>query len=353
MSKLIYFMRPVGHIGPIKIGCSRMPQERLEALSIVSPLKLEIVATAPGAHADERRLHGMFQAHWLHHEWFGASKELLALVDYVATHGALPELPEVVAFRRPCKHVARRSIQRHEPRAATIAFAQKVAPLYAAGQSTAEIAAAEGVCVSTIYKALRFVGVERRRCGPTNPTRGVADAQRAEEFSRRYLAGETLKAIGDDYGISRERVRQVLRKTDVPTLGHRKEHCKHARALTEDEIAAARMYETGTRPKAVQAAFPGLTIARLHWILRRLDIPRREAGHWLKRPDQAERAEAVAVFYRQGLRAPEIVERLPWLKHPETVYYYLKKAGVEARCDTGWGKRWKHRRAAGQIAMAT
>jgi hypothetical protein len=47
------------------------------------------------------------------------------------------------------------------------------------------------------------------------------DERREEIFAERYLAGETLQAIASDYGLTRERVRQVLRSHGVPSLGHR------------------------------------------------------------------------------------------------------------------------------------
>ena len=47
--KRVYFLRPVGHLTPIKIGCSLRPENRLETFATWSPLRLEVVATAPGA----------------------------------------------------------------------------------------------------------------------------------------------------------------------------------------------------------------------------------------------------------------------------------------------------------------
>ena len=42
--RYVYFIKPVGMEGPIKIGCSIMPTERLEGLAVWSPFPLEIVA---------------------------------------------------------------------------------------------------------------------------------------------------------------------------------------------------------------------------------------------------------------------------------------------------------------------
>lgn len=44
---------------------------------------------------------------------------------------------------------------------------------------------------------------------------------REDVMARRYRAGKTLQQIGDEFGLSRERVRQILRQHGVPSLGHR------------------------------------------------------------------------------------------------------------------------------------
>lgn len=49
---------------------------------------------------------------------------------------------------------------------------------------------------------------------PKGPPREVV-------MARRYRAGKTLQQIGDEFGLSRERVRQLLRQHGVPSLGHR------------------------------------------------------------------------------------------------------------------------------------
>lgn len=87
----IYFLRPVGERGPIKIGCSTMPQSRLRTYQIWSPVKLEIAAFAPAHRNTEMWLHRHFLDAWLHGEWFAWSDELQAVIDHAAQHGAMPD----------------------------------------------------------------------------------------------------------------------------------------------------------------------------------------------------------------------------------------------------------------------
>lgn len=78
--KRIYFLRPVGQPGPVKIGCSVFPERRVLDLARVSPIPLELAASGPGNHEIERRLHRMFKGSRLHMEWFAASPELSELI---------------------------------------------------------------------------------------------------------------------------------------------------------------------------------------------------------------------------------------------------------------------------------
>lgn len=78
MSSFVYFIRPVGQNGPIKIGCSGLPKSRLHDFTKWSPIALEIVALVPGSYELERSLHSCFAHVHRHFEWFEATEELLA-----------------------------------------------------------------------------------------------------------------------------------------------------------------------------------------------------------------------------------------------------------------------------------
>lgn len=76
----IYFIRPCGQDGPIKIGCSVSPEKRLKAMLVWSPLKLEIVHTMPGDLELEREIHDRLLRSHSHGEWFHATPEILQLI---------------------------------------------------------------------------------------------------------------------------------------------------------------------------------------------------------------------------------------------------------------------------------
>lgn len=95
-AKQVYFIKPVGMDGPIKIGCSKWPEHRLVDLSIWSPFPLEIIASGEGSHELERFIHRMFAESRSHKEWFHATPDLVARIlrvqagmDIVAAFGAV------------------------------------------------------------------------------------------------------------------------------------------------------------------------------------------------------------------------------------------------------------------------
>lgn len=81
--KRVYFIKPVGMDGPIKIGCSCHPDGRRQNLDTWSPFALEIVASMEGDYTLERRFH----AHFVHlherREWFRSAPDLLATIDQI------------------------------------------------------------------------------------------------------------------------------------------------------------------------------------------------------------------------------------------------------------------------------
>jgi hypothetical protein len=88
----VYFIRPIGQPGPIKIGCSADPARRLVGYGLWSPVPLEIAAlievqeTGPrrrDALRLERQIHARHVGARLHHEWFRPTPALLAEIAAV------------------------------------------------------------------------------------------------------------------------------------------------------------------------------------------------------------------------------------------------------------------------------
>ncbi len=74
--KRVYFIKPIGMDGPIKIGCSKSPTGRLSTLETWSPFALELLAEIEGGEKLERRFHAKFIAQRKSREWFEWSQEL-------------------------------------------------------------------------------------------------------------------------------------------------------------------------------------------------------------------------------------------------------------------------------------
>ena len=92
MPTFVYFLRPEGRLGPVKIGCSRYPASRLRALMAWSPYPLELAVEVPGERRDEKCLHSMFVADHTHGEWFRASGRLTTLIEKLSAGAPLAEM---------------------------------------------------------------------------------------------------------------------------------------------------------------------------------------------------------------------------------------------------------------------
>lgn len=98
----IYFLRPVGSNGPIKIGCSSWPEKRLPQYMKWSPVPLEIIGVIDGSKTLEGRIHKHLWRDRLHHEWFDATPSVLEAVHQILAGtfdwSALPE--KGVSYKR-------------------------------------------------------------------------------------------------------------------------------------------------------------------------------------------------------------------------------------------------------------
>ena len=100
--RTVYFIKPIGMDGPIKIGCSISPDNRRQSLEEWSPFPLEVVAEIDGDLMLEARFHGQFRAEALRREWFTASPRLLATIERIRSGKFdIAELPQYGPGLRP------------------------------------------------------------------------------------------------------------------------------------------------------------------------------------------------------------------------------------------------------------
>lgn len=79
----VYFLRPVGADGPVKIGCSSYPEERLQSFMLWSPVALEVVAKLHGDELLEWRFHQAFSDFHSHSEWFRSAPIITATIKAI------------------------------------------------------------------------------------------------------------------------------------------------------------------------------------------------------------------------------------------------------------------------------
>lgn len=92
--KTIYFIKPAGLDGPVKIGCSDWPKERLLQLSVWSPWPLEVAATILGTVGDEQFLHCCFATSHSHREWFHSTPMLRETIAKIVAGATLADIRE-------------------------------------------------------------------------------------------------------------------------------------------------------------------------------------------------------------------------------------------------------------------
>lgn len=76
----VYFIKPIGMDGPIKIGCSQSPDGRRVTLATWSPFPLELIAETSGGFEIERQFHTLFGDDHIGREWFAASPRLMQVI---------------------------------------------------------------------------------------------------------------------------------------------------------------------------------------------------------------------------------------------------------------------------------
>ena len=89
----------------------------------------------------------------------------------------------------------------------------EVARLYQEGLSMCTLSERFGICISYVSQILKQQGVLARRQGRPNHgcVNDAAVQQRNEQIAHLYKDGLTLETIGQKYGLTRERIRQIVK----------------------------------------------------------------------------------------------------------------------------------------------
>lgn len=107
---VVYFIKPEGFDGPVKIGVTVDMAARLRAAACWSPFPLEVIATFEGDASLEHQFHALFEADHLRLEWFAWSPEMASVVaainDGTFDFNVLPE-PKYVGLSKVMREWAR------------------------------------------------------------------------------------------------------------------------------------------------------------------------------------------------------------------------------------------------------
>lgn len=181
-----------------------------------------------------------------------------------------------------------------------------------AGESVLTTAEALGVSTSTVYADMRALGLPadgRNRARKMNQNALTLDA----EMAAAYADGETLGEIGERYGVSRERVRQRIKRYDE--------------TFTKDVLEARRTVAADVRRAAAEAAYAAVLAERgvpcvvcgaafVPSGVRHLTCKSACAETWVRNRHRLEGREAQD---RRRLQAAEYVLRYPERHPPSTV----------------------------------
>lgn len=119
----VYFIKPVGMDGPIKIGCSAKPAVRLLALSAWSPFPLELIGEVPGDFSDENLLHRRFSDLHTRKEWFMSSPALRQTIEKILSGTPIKDACKALKAKGP---IRRKQPERTPDRELFMAYGRRV-----------------------------------------------------------------------------------------------------------------------------------------------------------------------------------------------------------------------------------
>ena len=154
------------------------------------------------------------------------------------------------------------------------------------------------------------------------PPRSAATTLRCYEIARVYQSGKTLEATGAMFGITRERVRQILARVGVPS--RRKDRFPTALG---DRVA--RLYQRGETIEAA-ARTVGVSAFTARTMLVERGIERRPGvSASYRKPSTRRRHESMVRLYRQGKTFKKLASVFE--TSTTSVQRVLDRLGIERR----------------------
>ncbi len=147
--------------------------------------------------------------------------------------------------------------------------------------------------------------------------------ERTKKMAQMYFGGATLQQIGDEFDMSRERVRQILRRDDVPSLGHREKGGAVRKFTPQQGRDMRRMHQENASMADIARHFDcSVTCVKMYLIEQGVTDFKKGP-----RKSTIAKAEVAARLYADGIKTPAIAKELG-LPQP-SVYRLLKIAGVK------------------------
>jgi hypothetical protein len=158
---LIYFIQNL-QTTAIKVGFSEDPESRLAALRTANCDPLVLLGTIPGDPSLEFKLHAQFSSWRIHGEWFRGELPLLIRIHRLIEQHRISSVPRLMDQSGPRREGegSRGPIPR-KLRQATIWIRARLEAGEQRLQTLRTCASLEGFTSTTLYEAMKRLGVER------------------------------------------------------------------------------------------------------------------------------------------------------------------------------------------------
>lgn len=237
----------------------------------------------------------------------------VAALEQVAPQSmALAFAREVLARPRPepAPRIRRKKEATEEDR--------RIAADYEGGMTIAEISAKYDCSSGKVTGALARCGVQKRPQGKAAKKKDHANDPRALDMAAMYRDGKTLEEIGAKYGLTRERVRQIMIRSGNDPKGIDRPMPEHYRRAIDAYLAGDSLLTAAKVADVSPGTFRNVLARAGH-------VPRLE--NRAKKYD-AGKVERCAQLYLAGEPLAEIVRKLG-ISHQPYIYQLLAHAGIK------------------------